>query len=325
MTAGCKAASALGAVIAASCQLAQAENFPIRPVRIVVANPPGGTADLIGRLLAKKLGEKWGQTAVVDNRAGGAGVIGTDLVAKATPNGYTLLVSAPGPITTGVILQDKLPYDPVKDLAPISLLAFTPSLLLVGPTVPSKSVAELIALAKSKPGKLNYASSGQGNPSHLHGAMLAKFAGIDIVHIPYKGGGIALADLLGGHVEIFFNPIPAMLPLVKANRLRALAVTSPRRFAGLPEVPTMTEAGFPQIGSTSWYGALAPAKTPAALIRTLHAEFVGALAAPDLRDALVNGGAEIVGNSPQQFADFLRQETESARELLKVSGAKRDF
>ena len=325
MTAGCKAASALGAVIAASCQLAQAENFPIRPVRIVVANPPGGTADLIGRLLAKKLGEKWGETAVVDNRAGGAGVIGTDLVAKATPNGYTLLVSAPGPITTGVILQDKLPYDPVKDLAPISLLAFTPSLLLVGPTVPSKSVAELIALAKSKPGKLNYASSGQGNPSHLHGAMLAKFAGIDIVHIPYKGGGIALADLLGGHVEIFFNPIPAMLPLVKANRLRALAVTSPRRFAGLPEVPTMTEAGFPQIGSTSWYGALAPAKTPAALIRTLHAEFVGALAAPDLRDALVNGGAEIVGNSPQQFADFLRQETESARELLKVSGAKRDF
>ena len=325
MTAGCKAASALGAVIAGFCQLAQAENFPVRPVRIVVANPPGGTADLIGRLLAKKLGEKWGQTAVVDNRAGGAGVIGTDLVAKATPNGYTLLVSAPGPITTGVILQDKLPYDPVKDLAPISLLAFTPSLLLVGPTVPSKSVAELIALAKSKPGKLNYASSGQGNPSHLHGAMLAKFAGIDIVHIPYKGGGIALADLLGGHVEIFFNPIPAMLPLVKANRLRALAVTSPRRFAGLPEAPTMTEAGFPQIGSTSWYGALAPAKTPAALIRTLHAEFVGALAAPDLRDALVNGGAEIVGNSPQQFADFLRQETESARELLKVSGAKRDF
>jgi tripartite-type tricarboxylate transporter receptor subunit TctC len=294
-------------------------------VRNVVANPPGGTADLIGRLLAKKLGETRGQTAVVDNRAGGAGVIGTDLVAKATPNGYTLLVSAPGPITTGVILQDKLPYDPVKDLAPITLLAFTPSLLLVGPTVPSKTVAELIALAKSRPGKLNYASSGQGNPSHLHGAMLAKFAGIDIVHIPYKGGGIALADLLGGHVEIFFNPIPAMLPLVQANRLRALAVTSPRRFAGLPDVPTMSEAGFPQIGSTSWYGALAPAKLSATLIRTLHAEFVGALAAPDLRDALVNGGAEVVGNTPQQFADFLRRETEAARELLRVSGAKRDF
>jgi len=246
-------------------------------------------------------------------------------VAKATPNGYTLLVSAPGPITTGTLLQEKLPYDPGRDLTPITLLAFTPSVLLVGPTVPSRSVAELIALAKSKPGKLNYASSGQGNPSHLHGAMLAKFAGIDIVHIPYKGGGIALADLLGGHVEIFFNPIPAMLPLIQANRLRALAVTSPRRFSGLPDVPTMTEAGFPQIGSTSWYGALAPPKLPATLLKTLHAEFVGALAAPDLREALVSGGAEVVGNSPLQFAEFLKKETESARELLRVSGAKRDF
>ena len=316
---------AFSSLVLVCAALAHADNFPERPVRIVVANPPGGTADLIGRMLAKKLGEQWKQTAVVDNRAGGAGVIGTDLVAKATPNGYTLLVSAPGPITTGTLLQEKLPYDPVKDLTPITLLAFTPSVLLVGPTVPSRSVAELIALAKSKPGKLNYASSGQGNPSHLHGAMLAKFAGIDIVHIPYKGGGIALADLLGGHVEIFFNPIPAMLPLIQANRLRALAVTSPRRFSGLPDVPTMTEAGFPQIGSTSWYGALAPPKLPATLLKTLHAEFVGALAAPDLREALVSGGAEVVGNSPQQFAEFLKKETESARELIKVSGAKRDF
>ncbi|MDB5811518.1 MAG: transporter [Betaproteobacteria bacterium] len=316
--------SFVGALVSC-CPHAYADNFPERPVRIVVANPPGGTADLVGRMIAKKLSEMWKQTAVVDNRAGGAGVIGTDLVAKATPNGYTLLVSAPGPITTGTLLQEKLPYDVVKDLTPITLLAFTPSVLLVHPTVPAKSVAELIALAKSKPGKLNYASSGQGNPSHLQGAMLARFAGIDIVHIPYKGGGIALADILGGHVEIFFNAIPAMLPSVQANRLRALAVTSPRRFAGLPDVPTMTEAGFPQIGSTVWYGALAPPKLPATLLKTLHTEFVGALAAPDLRDALVSGGSDIVGNSPQQFAEFLKKETESARELLKLSGAKRDF
>jgi tripartite-type tricarboxylate transporter receptor subunit TctC len=313
-------------VLTASCfQPALAETFPERPVRLIVANPPGGTADWIGRMLAKKLSEKWGQTAVVDNRAGGAGVIGTELVAKATPNGYTLLVSAPGPITTGTLLQEKLPYDPVKDLAPISLLAATPSVLLVGPTVPSKTVAELVALAKSRPGKLNYASSGQGNPSHLHGAMFAKYAGIDIVHIPYKGGGIALADVLGGHVEIFFNPIPAMLPLIQGNRLRALAVTSPRRVAALPDVPTMTEAGFPQIGSTSWYGALAPAKISAALLKTLHAEFVAALMSPEVRDGLVNSGSDVIGSTPQQFAEFLKKETESARQLLKASGAKKDF
>lgn len=304
---------------------AQADNFPERPVRIVVANPPGGTADLVGRMLAKKLGEQWKQTAVVDNRAGGAGVIGTDVVAKATPNGYTLLVSAPGPITTGTLLQEKLPYDVAKDLTPITLIALTTSVLLVHPSVPAKSVAELIALAKSRPGKLNYASSGQGNPSHLQGAMLAKFAGIDIVHIPYKGGGIALADILGGHVEIFFNAIPAMLPSIQSNRLRALAVTSRSRFAALPEVPTMTEAGFPQIGSTVWYGALGPAKLPAPLLKTLHAQFVSALAAPDLHEALVSGGSEVIGSTPQQFAGFIKKETESARELLKVSGAKRDF
>jgi tripartite-type tricarboxylate transporter receptor subunit TctC len=315
----------LAAAIAACIfQPAHAEIFPSRPVRFVVANPPGGTADLIARMLAKKLGETWGVSVVVDNRGGGAGIIGTDVVAKATPNGYTLLVTAPGPVTTSVVLQDKLPYDPLRDLAPITLLAITPSVLMASLALPAKTVAELIALAKSRPGKLNYASSGLGNPSHLHGAMFGSAAGIDIVHVPYKGGGPALTELLGSHVDIFFNPIPAMLPLIKANRVKALAVTSPRRFGGLPDVPTMTEVGLPQIGSTSWYGVLAPAKTPAPLIKQLHSEFVNALAAPDLRDALVSGGADVIGGTPQQFAAFLVQEIETARKLLKVSGAKRD-
>ena len=306
-----------------ACQIAQAEDFPVRPVRVIVANPPGGTADMIGRLLAKVLGEIWRQSVIVDNRGGGSGAIGTDLVAKATPNGYTLLVSAPGPITTNAVFG-KLPYDPIKDLAPIMLIGVTPSLLMVGPNVPSKSIAELVALAKTKPGKLNYASSGLGNPSHLQGAMFGKAAAIDIVHVPYKGGGPALIDMLAGHVEIFFNAVPAMLPFVQSNRLRALGVTSAQRLAVLPAVPTMTESGFPQIGSTAWYGVLAPAKMPKPLLRKLHTDFSSALAAPEIKEALVSGGTEIVSSSPEQFAEFIRRETEHARELLTVSGAKRE-
>ena len=301
-----------------------AQEFPTRPVRLVVANPPGGTADLVTRLLARQFSERWRQPAVVDNRGGAAGLIGTDIVAKAVPDGYTVLVSAPGPLTTHMFLGEKLPYDPLKDLAPITLLAVAPSVLMVSLKVPAKSVAELIAYAKAHPGKLSYASSGTGNPSHLHGAMLASIARIDILHVPHRGGGPALNDLVGGHVDIFFNPIPAMLPLVKAGRVKALAVTSDKRFSGLPDVPTMAESGLPQIGSTVWYGALVPAKTPAVLIKQLHSDFVEALKSPDVQESLSNGGAEAVGGSPQQFADFLRKEIENARRLLQTSGAKRE-
>ena len=315
--------SVLACLLVFACQLAQAEDFPGSPVRFVVPSPPGGTADLVARLMGRKLAETWKQSVVVDNRTGGTGTVGADLVAKATPNGYTLLVTAPGPITTNAVLLDKLPYDPIKDFAPITLLAITPSFLMVGPTVPVKSVAELIALARTKPGKLNYASSGVGNPSHLQGAMLGNVAGVDIVHIPYKGGALALTDLVGGHVDIMFNPIPAMLPMVRANKLRALAVTSPQRFSGLPEVPTMAESGYPQIGSTAWYGALAPGKIPKSLLKKLHADFVAALGAPEVKEALVTAGADIIGSSPEKFGEFIRKEIEDARKLIKLSGAKR--
>jgi tripartite-type tricarboxylate transporter receptor subunit TctC len=313
----------LACLLVVACHIARSEDFPSSPVRFVVPSPPGGTADLIARLLGKKLAETWHQSVVVDNRTGGTGTIGADLVAKAAPNGYTLLVTAPGPVTTNAVFLDKLPYDPIKDLAPITLLAITPSFLMVGPTVPSKTVAELVAFAKSKPGKLNYASSGVGNPSHLQGAMLGSVAGIDIVHIPYKGGALALTDLVGGHVDIMFNPIPAMLPMVKANKLRALAVTSPQRFSGLPDVPTMAESGYPQIGSTAWYGALAPAKIPRPLLKKLHADFVAALAAPEVKDALVAAGSDIIGSSPEKFGEFIRKEIADASKLIKLSGAKR--
>ena len=301
-----------------------AQEFPTRPVRLLVANPPGGTADLVTRLLAKQFAERWKHPGVVDNRPGAAGIIGTDIVSKAVPDGHTVLVSAPGPLTTHMFLGDKLPYDPLKDLAPITLLAVAPSVLMVSLKVPAKSVAELIAYAKANPGKLSYTSSGTGNPSHLHGAMLANIAQINIFHVPHRGGGPALNDLLGGHVDIFFNPIPAMLPLVKAGRVRPLAVTSEKRFSGLPDVPTMIESGLPQIGSTVWYGALVPAKTPPALITRLHADFVSALKAPEVQESLRAVGADAVGGSPQQFAAFLRKELESARKLLQTSGAKRE-
>ena len=306
------------------CACAWAQEFPVKPVRIVVGNPPGGTADLIARQLAKHLTGVWRQSVIVDNRVGASGIIGTDLTAKATPNGYTFLVSAPGPLTTQLFLTEKLPYDPLKDLSPITMLAVSPSVLMVSSNVPAKSLAELIALAKARPGKLNYASSGTGNPSHLHGAMLASYAGINIVHVPYKGGGPAASDLAGGHIEIMFNPIPAMLPLIKANRVRALAVTSKNRFPGLPDVPTMIESGLPQIESIVWYGALAPANTPSSIIQRLHGDLARALSAPDVTAMLAQGGADAVGDSPEQFAAFLRREIDTTRKLLATAGAKRE-
>ena len=301
-----------------------AADFPIRPVRFLVANPPSGTTDLIARLLAKRLGEMWGQSVIVDNRAGGGGTIGTDIAAKAEGNGYTILISAPAPITTNITLFGGLPYDPQKDLRPITLIAITPSLLLVGPSIPSKTVSELIALAKSRPGKLNYASAGIGNPSHLQGVMFSNLAGVDMVHVPYKGTGPAIVDLLGGTVDIMFNTIPAMLPLVKANRVRALAITSSKRFSGLPDVPTTTEVGMPSLQSSGWYGALAPGKTPDALIKKLHADFTAAIDTPEVRDVLVSQGAFVIAGTPAHFAEFIRDETERVRKVIKASGARRD-
>lgn len=310
-------------LFAAGGPAALAQDFPNRPVRLVVGNPPGGTADLIARQMSVHFTALWKQSTVVDNRPGAAGMVGTDLVAKATPDGYTLLVSAPGPVTTHTILVDKLPYDPLKDLAPITMLAVSPSVLMVKSALPVQSVAELIALAKSQPGKLNYASSGNGNPSHLHGALLASLAGIDIVHVPFKGGGPAINDLVGGHIEIMFNAVPAMLPYITANRVKALAVTSPRRLPSLPNVPTMTESGLAQIGSTVWYGAFAPAGVSAPMQKRLHADFVHVLRLPDMKAFFEKGGSDAVGDSPEQFGKFLRTEIEVARKLLKTSGARR--
>jgi len=303
---------------------AAAQSYPTKPLRIVVGYAPGGTTDLLARMLAKQLAQTWGHSVVVENRAGGGGVIGTDIVAKANPDGYTILMSAPAPITINPHLMGALPYDPLKDFAPITLIATTPSLLVINPAVQAKSVSELVKLAKSVKGGMNYASTGNGSPSHLMGVLFERAAGVRMEHIAYKGTGPAITDLLGGHVQVMFNTIPAILPIVRAGRLNALAITSPKRFDGLPEVPTMTEAGFGTIESGGWYGVLVPAKTPAAVSKILHTAVSDALRASEIQDVLRREGANIVADSPAQFSAFIQRDSQKWKKVVEDAKIKLD-
>lgn len=287
---------------------AQAQPYPAKPVRIVVPFPAGGNADIFARAFAQKLGEATKQTPIVDNRAGAAGIIGTQFVAKSPADGYTLLFGTTGTHTTNPAVYAKLPYDPVKDFAPVSNFADSPFLLVVHPSVPAKTLKDLVTLAKLRPGQLDYASFGAGSSAHLAGEMLRTVAGINIVHVAYKGGPPAVTDLVGGHVSLMFNSMPAVLPLVKAGRLHALAVASAKRAPTLPALPTFTEAGYDGFEAGSWYGVLAPAGTPGEAITRLHAETVRMLKLPDVRQKLATEGAEAIGNSPEEFAAQIRRD-----------------
>ncbi|MBX3651341.1 MAG: tripartite tricarboxylate transporter substrate binding protein [Burkholderiales bacterium] len=298
----------LVAVMAAGIAPAMAQPYPAKPIRIVVPFPAGGNADIFARAYAQKLGEAWKQTPIVDNRAGAAGIIGTQFVAKSPADGYTLLFGTTGTHTTNPAVYAKLPYDPVKDFSPVSNFADSPFLLVVHPSVPANSLKGLIALAKSRPGQLDYASFGTGSSAHLAGEMLRTVAGINIVHVAYKGGPPAVTDLVGGHVSLMFNSLPAVLPLVKADRLRALAVASAKRVPTLPELPTFAEAGYTGFEAGSWYGVLAPAGTSREAINRLHAETVRMLALPDIRQKLATEGAEAIGNSPEEFAAQIQRD-----------------
>lgn len=301
--------SCLTAIAAASVTVAaQAQPYPAKPVRIVVPFPAGGNADIFARAFAQKLGDAWKQTPIVDNRAGAAGIIGTQFVARSPADGYTLLFGTTGTHTTNPAVYAKLPYDPVKDFAPVSNFADSPFLLVVHPSVPAHTLQGLVALAKSRPGQLDYASFGAGSSAHLAGEMLRTMAGINIVHVAYKGGPPAVTDLVGGHVSLMFNSLPAVLPLVKAERLRALAVASARRAPTLPELPTFAEAGLAGFEAGSWYGVLAPAGTPREAITKLHAETVRILALPDIRQKLATEGAEAIGNTPEEFAAQIQRD-----------------
>lgn len=298
-------------------------SYPTKPIRIVVPQSAGGSTDLTARLVAQKLADAFGQSVVVDNRPGAGSIIGTDIVTKAPPDGYTLLVVASS-ITLNPSLHKKLPFDPVRDLAPVTQLSAFPNMLVVHPSLPVKSVQELIALAKSRPGQINYGSSGTGTGTHLSAELFKYMTGVDMVHVPYKGGGPAVIALLGNQVQLNFATIPSVLLHVRAGKLRAVAVTTIRRSPAAPEVPTIAESGVPGYDHGPWNGMLAPAKTPKAVIAKLNAEVARIVHMPEAAAVLVHEGAEPVGNTAEEFAAIIKAETIKWGKVIKAAGIVAD-
>ncbi|MCX7196977.1 MAG: tripartite tricarboxylate transporter substrate binding protein [Proteobacteria bacterium] len=315
------AAVLVAAAAATSASVAAQPAWPSKPVRMIVAFVPGGGTDIVARLLAPRFGEALGQTMVIDNRGGAGGNIGTEVAARAAPDGYTLLMGNVAPNAINVSLAP-VPFDPVRDFAPISQVAITPNVLVVHPSLPVKTVKELLALARSKPGALAFPSAGNGTSSHLAGELLKNLARIDMLHVPYKGGGAALADLMGGQVQLMFATTPAAMPLVKAGRLRAVAVTTRVRSQALPELPTMIEAGVPGYEAATWYGLLAPAATPRGVIDRMHAETVKIIGTPDMREKLIAQGFEPVGSSPAEFAAYIQAQIETWAKVIRAAGLR---
>ena len=297
--------------------------YPARPIRIVVPQTPGASTDMTARLIAQRLSPVLGQPVIVENRPGAGSIVGTEIVAKATPDGHTLLVVASS-IVLNPILQKNLPFDPQRDLAPIAQLSSFPNLLVVHPAVPAKSVQELVALAKTKPGTLNYGSAGTATGTHLSAELFKYMTGTDMVHVPYKGGGAAIPALLGGQVQLMFSTTVAALPQVRAGKLRALGVTSAKRTPSAPDVPTIAEAGVPGYDHSAWNGLFAPAKTPRAIITRLNGEVVQILHSPDIKAIFLKEGAEPVGNKPEEFAAILKSESVKWTKLVQASGMKAD-
>jgi tripartite-type tricarboxylate transporter receptor subunit TctC len=315
---------ALGALFVCIAAVASAQSYPNRAIRLVVPFPAAGTTDILARAAAQKLTEAFGQSVVVDNRPGAAGNIGSDLVAKSAPDGYTLLMGTVGTHAINPSLYSKMPYDHVKDFVPVVLVAGVPNVLVVNPALPVNSVADLIKLAKDKPGQINFASSGSGTSIHLSGELFKTMAGVDITHVPYKGSSPALIDLIGGQVQIMFDNLPSALPQIKAGKLRAIAVTSLKRAPVLPDVPTISESGLPGFEASSWFGVLAPAGTPAPIVARINAEVNKWLQSAEAREKLLSQGAEAAGGSPEQFANHIRAESEKWAKVVKASGAKVD-
>jgi len=315
--------AALIAMAMAPAAFAQPSAYPERTVKLIVPFPPGGVTDIVGRIIAQRLSEGLGQTVYVENLGGAAGTIGAASAARARPDGYTLLM-ATATHAINATLMPNAGFDIQKDVVPVTLVASVPLLLAVNPSLPANDVQGLVALAKKEPGKLNFASGSTGSASHLAGEMLKSAAGIDMVHVPYKGGGPALQDLIAGHVSIMFENMPSILPYVQSGQLRGLAVTSPKRSSAIPTLPTMIESGFPGFEAGSWYGLFAPPGTPPEVVEKLHGAMVKALASPGMRTQLSKQGAEPIGNTPQEFAAFIRSEVAKWARVIQVSGAKAD-
>ena len=302
---------------------ARAQDYPHKPIRFIVPQPPGGTSDILARVLAQKLSENLHQQVIIDNRAGASGTIGTDIAAKATPDGYTIVLVYTTHATTPGI-YGKLPYDPIADFAPITIATAAPLYLVVHPKIPVASVPELIAYGKTRPGELNFSSAGNGSGSHLAGELFNTMTGVKLTHIPYKGSGPAITELIGGQVQLMFAGIVPIEPHVRAGRVRGIAVSSAKRSLAMPQVPTIAESGLPGFEVVGWYGVLAPAHTPHAIIVRLHREFLNILQTPEIRDRLLREGAEPVGNSPAQFTEFLRTDIARWAKVIRQAGAKLD-
>jgi tripartite-type tricarboxylate transporter receptor subunit TctC len=308
------------AVLAPSAALAQV--YPGKPVRLVVPFPPGGSTDIVARIVAQKLGDRLGQQVVVENRGGAGGTIGTEAVAKAAPDGYTLGVASTSTHAVAPSVYPRLGYDPVKDFAPISLVAVSPYLLVVHPDVPAKTLQEFVAYVKPRPGKLNYASAGTGSTTHLAMEMLKSAAGLYIVHIPYNGNGPAGTAVIAGQVQALFGSLPAVLPHAKSGRVRPLAVGTPKRSPSLPDVPTVAEAGYPGFDASLWLAVMAPAGTPPAVIDRLYKEIVAVIGAPDAADALSKAGAEPLTSTPAELAAMVKDGVGKYAQIVRQAGVK---
>lgn len=318
----------LKSVVALSCgllvSLAHGQSYPNKPIRLIVPFPPGGGNDVIARVVAQKLSERLGQQVIVDNRAGANGIVGLQALMQSPPDGYTLAVGAAGPLAVNPSLYDKLPYDPLKDFSPITNMVNYPLLLVVHPSVPAKSTQDLVNLAKAKPKQLYFASPGSGNSGHLAGELLNSMANVQTVHVPYKGQGPALSDLISGQVQMLYSSIPSVLPQVKSGQLNALAVGSAKRVPSLPDIPTISESGVPGYEAYSWVGMVAPAKTPKDIVNRLNREIVDILKQKDVSEKLNQQGALPVGDTPEQFSAYIKAEIEKWGAVVRTANIKAD-
>jgi len=310
------------AVLLLAIGAAGAQTYPSKALRWIVTYPPGGPTDVVARAVGAKLSEAWRQQVVIDNRPGAGGIIGTELAAKAPPDGYTLLFGTSAGLCINPALSSKLPYDPVRDFAPITLVVINPQLLVTNIALPARSIKELIALAKGKPGQLNYASVGPGTPNHLGMELLKTMTGINLVHIPYKGTGPAITDLISGQVQLMFNSMPSVLSHVRTGKLRALAVGSANRSRAVPDVPTVAESGVPGFEYVTWYGLFAPARTPQDIVQKLNGALVNIVSDPEMSKWLISQGAEPAATTPPQLSRYMEEETRRWKKVIDAAHIK---
>lgn len=316
----CRIAAALLVLSCSPLAHAQAPNYPTKSIRFVVANSPGGGLDITARTVAPKLISALGQQVIIDNRAGAAGSLAAEITAKSAPDGYTMMLGSVGNLAVNTHLYRGLGYEPIKDLAPVIYAVSGSNVLVVNPTVPVKTVPELIALAKSQPGRLTYGSSGAGNAGHLAGELFKTMAKVDMVHVPYKGGAPAMIDLIAGQTQLIFSSAPTAIPQVKAGKIKALAVTTAKRSVLLPELPTIAEAGLPGFEADNWYGVVVAAKTPRFIIDRLNAEFGRILNMPDIKEALLKQGLEVSTGAPEAFGIYIKSEFEKWGKVIRDAG-----